>query len=384
MKAILRAVPTLMLIVVGSTSFLLSYVAIRDVSIALGAVPANLAWAVPVCIDGGILAGSAAIWSSSYQRKRRDPLAFITVAVLLATSVIINTQHAGTETLGKWIAALPPLILLACLEIVAAGHRRSMEDADSSAPSPVIDQAEPTSLEAAGTHAVAAPLPQTDVEPATLMAPVAAKVTPVLGETDVDAPQLPAAVAVAPPAPAAAPAMTAVEAGVAPTVPDTQHIIDVTVDRAQSSASSTQPQSRPRDLTQELEAFLATEATKPAVRVEASSPAQTPEGVGSEDLGANDVATANPEPSPAVAQLAETDATEQPEHGDAPVTAAQAAAEAALDGADKVRAMFEAHLAAGGDATDRTVASTIADQTGMSVQYVRRVIKPLRAAQLVS
>ena len=45
LKAMLRAVPTLMLMVVGATSFLLSYVAIRDVSAELGAVPERLAWA---------------------------------------------------------------------------------------------------------------------------------------------------------------------------------------------------------------------------------------------------------------------------------------------------------------------------------------------------
>ena len=153
MKFVVRAVPTLMCLVVGSTAFLLSYVALRDVATQTGAVPAALAWAVPVCIDGGILAGSAVIWAGSYHRRRRDPLAFLTVAVLLATSVVINMHHAGASPLAKWIAALPPITLLACLELVASQHRRRVtEDAHDAATTATLSASSPAAP-------VAAPIP---------------------------------------------------------------------------------------------------------------------------------------------------------------------------------------------------------------------------------
>jgi hypothetical protein len=119
-----RFVAALACVVVGAASFALSFVALRDVAVALEAVPASLGWLVPIVIDGGVICGSAVIWSLSREQSRRPVFPFLFVAALVIVSVVVNAAHAGPSPLAKLIAALPPLILLGTLELVAAQGRR--------------------------------------------------------------------------------------------------------------------------------------------------------------------------------------------------------------------------------------------------------------------
>ncbi len=111
-------------LIVGAASFALSYVALRDVAVEVEAVPAHLGFLVPIVVDGGVICGSAIIWSLSKSSGRRPVFPFLFVAALVAISVVINTAHAGAGWLSKGIAALPPLILLGTLELVASQGRR--------------------------------------------------------------------------------------------------------------------------------------------------------------------------------------------------------------------------------------------------------------------
>jgi hypothetical protein len=119
-----RFLAALACIVVGGASFALSFVALRDVAIDLQAVPANLGWLVPIVIDGGVICGSAIIWTLSREQTRRPAFPFLFVAFLVVVSVVVNASHAGPALLAKLIAALPPLILLGTLELVASQGRR--------------------------------------------------------------------------------------------------------------------------------------------------------------------------------------------------------------------------------------------------------------------
>lgn len=110
-------------LVVGAASFALSFVALSQVAASTGAVPASLAWLVPVVIDGGVICGSAIIWSASYEHTRRPRFPFAFTGVLVIISVVVNAAHAGPAPLAKLIASLPPLILLGTLELVAAQGR---------------------------------------------------------------------------------------------------------------------------------------------------------------------------------------------------------------------------------------------------------------------
>lgn len=154
-------IPSVSAFVVAIASFTLSFVALRDVAAQVDAVPDSLAWLVPIVVDGGILAGSASLWASSYRQVKRDKVAYVVVAVLLAFSVVVNASHAGPTPLAKAIAALPPIVLLATLELVAATHRRQLLDAKedtthtSSAPADV-----PHTVTTSRAHGAAAAVPE--------------------------------------------------------------------------------------------------------------------------------------------------------------------------------------------------------------------------------
>lgn len=144
MRKLASIIPTASAVVVALASFVLSFVALRDVAAAVGAVPPNLAWLLPLVVDGGVLAGSASLWGASYRKVKRDKVAYLTVAVLLAFSVIVNMSHAGSTPLAKAIAALPPIVLLACLELVAAQHREVVVEKVRAARSPQAPRAAAT------------------------------------------------------------------------------------------------------------------------------------------------------------------------------------------------------------------------------------------------
>ena len=125
-----RAVPILAAFIVGAASFTLSFFAQSEVAAAVGAVPGRLAWLVPIAIDGGVLAGSASLWSSATRGSRKDPVAYLTILALLCLSVVINVHHAALDggLLASVIAGAPPVILLLCLELVASQARRDAFD----------------------------------------------------------------------------------------------------------------------------------------------------------------------------------------------------------------------------------------------------------------
>lgn len=155
MRWVYRVLPTTSALVVAAASFALSYVAIRDVAAEIGAVPPHLAWLVPVVIDGGIICGSVVIWANAQLGQRRELFPFAVVTALVIVSVVVNASHAAATPLAKVIAALPPLVLLATLELVAASYRsvqrateRGTAPAEVPAPAPATPVEPSTSTEA--------------------------------------------------------------------------------------------------------------------------------------------------------------------------------------------------------------------------------------------
>jgi hypothetical protein len=294
-RTFLRSIPTLMAIVVGSTSFLLSYVALRDVAASTGAVSSSLAWAVPVCIDGGILAASAAIWLAAATERKRDLLAFLTVVVLLGTSVMINIQHAGPSVTAKWIAALPPIVLLACLELVASGHRHRLKDAEEVE---AVEEVTATDL----------------TRPADLLQDVTA---PPVAQVVAREPEAAAAVVATPAPPTPAPVME--KPSPAPAAPATQAVASV---------------------------------IEPAAAV-AAAPVEQP---------VSDTQAKDDDVRPARKQLrVQAEAPEVP-------------------AAERIRAAFDSHVAAGNDPADPALADKLAKDMNVTDTYVRRVLRPLRTA----
>lgn len=177
-----KAVPIFAAVVVGAASFTLSFFAQSEVSAELGAVPAQWSWLVPIIVDGGVLAGSASVWSSSTRGARKDPIAYLTIVGLLALSVIVNVHHASAAggTLGAVIAGAPPVVLLLCLELVAAQARRDAVDALAAAvPDDDAVVNEPAPAPVATAPVVAAPPTARHPEPVRAPAPLTAVPAPV-------------------------------------------------------------------------------------------------------------------------------------------------------------------------------------------------------------
>lgn len=177
MQWVYRTVPLVSSLVVAAASFALSFVALRDVAAELEAVPASLAWLVPIVIDGGVMCASAVIWAAATAGKRRQAFPFFVVAVLVAISVVVNAAHAGPSPLAKLIAALPPLVLLATLELVAITTRSANA---ASAASAAIASEPSVAAVPVPTPVVAEvpPVPAAQPAPAPVRKPRAKRTTP--------------------------------------------------------------------------------------------------------------------------------------------------------------------------------------------------------------
>lgn len=317
-RNLLNALPAIATLTVGAASFALSYVALSEVAAEVGAVPAHMSWLVPIVIDGGIIAGSAVIWDQSRDGRRRQVFPFLFVAALVIVSVIVNVNHAAANLLAQGIAALPPLVLLGSLEIVASQHRRRhlselVANSTAAGQEAAAPAAPARAQSTAQTGVAPAPAAAPAVAPAPASAPAVDTDRPVVQKKDTPTPGAPTDIA----APAAR-----------------QHA-------REEPAQAPEPEA-------------AAKPTKPARQ---PLVAATPAGEADLDLGADTTAT----DQLLDALLADVDA-------DAPVK------EAVLD-------VFTRFVQAGGDPYDRQVTGHLARHFDSSTGYIANVIRPVRAAQ---
>lgn len=349
-----RGIPTIAAVVVAAASFALSYVALRDVAAHTQAVPAHLAWLVPICVDGAVLAGSASMWAASMRGRRMDPVAVLTVVALLVTSVVININHAGPSVLAKTIAALPPLTLLACLELVAGQHRR--EAADAQAATPHADESSAPPAEAprdAATPAVIVQTVERDV--------VAADVTAELRQL----------------------------------APEQSEQLATSVDGADSTPRDPHRPEAP----QRLPGAAMRERTDAVSQVDAQPRPEQPsvdedaEDSPHPDAEELDTPVAEPDPQPTPepptpTMLPPMQQAREPREVQRPTLALQPplaepappqpATAGVLSAAERVRQAYQARLAAGASPTQPGLNAELAQECGVSPAYVRKVLSPLR------
>jgi hypothetical protein len=113
------------LAVIAVVTFVTSFDAVSAVGAERGAVSPALAWAIPLALDGLIIVGSAVAWLESLRGGRWHPFPVTLVTVAGALSVAANVAHAfGTDPLARALAAVPPVALLAAVELGAWQLRR--------------------------------------------------------------------------------------------------------------------------------------------------------------------------------------------------------------------------------------------------------------------
>jgi Protein of unknown function (DUF2637) len=162
-----RAIGGLTAVVVGAVTalaFAQSFHALRTFAEAQRIVPAGWGWMFAATIDGFVLAALLTSLSLSLQGDRgAAPWAVRLLAVTAAAiSLVFNLQHVPAG-MARWGAAVPPVAVLAGLEVLLLQVRRAANRQGAAAPP------SPTAASARGVgprwHAAAIPQPDTPALP---------------------------------------------------------------------------------------------------------------------------------------------------------------------------------------------------------------------------
>jgi hypothetical protein len=163
-----RAIGALTALVVGAVTalaFAQSFHALRTFAEAHQVVPAGWGWMFAATIDGFVLAALLTSLSLSLQEDRgAAPWAVRLLAVTAAAiSLVFNLQHVPAG-MARWGAAVPPVAVLAGLEVLLLQVRRAADWQGPAAPLPPA-AADRASHPQAHWHAAAIQQPDTPALP---------------------------------------------------------------------------------------------------------------------------------------------------------------------------------------------------------------------------
>jgi hypothetical protein len=119
----LRTLTALLVGAIAALAFLVSFEAISDYAVRVGAFSPGLRWAAPLLVDTFTVAATLVILARS-RDGARAVYAWSLVVVASTVSVALNVAHAPPHTPARLVAALPPAALLAALELVMSEARR--------------------------------------------------------------------------------------------------------------------------------------------------------------------------------------------------------------------------------------------------------------------
>jgi Protein of unknown function (DUF2637) len=158
-----RAIGAVTALVVGAVTalaFAQSFHALRSFAEAQQVVPAGWGWMFAATIDGFVLAALLTSLSLSLQGDRSAaPWAVRVLAVTAAAiSLVFNLQHVPAG-MARWGAAVPPVAVLAGLEVLLLQVRRAVHRQAATAPVPPLTPAQAQDGDA-GWHAAAIEQPE--------------------------------------------------------------------------------------------------------------------------------------------------------------------------------------------------------------------------------
>jgi hypothetical protein len=120
--------PTFALVaIIASIAFLVSFDAISAYAVRVGAFPPALWWSAPLLVDTFTVAGGWVVYARSGSAGvtwRHLVYPWSVVAAGSAVSIAVNVAHAPAHPAARALAALPPVALLASLELVMGEARR--------------------------------------------------------------------------------------------------------------------------------------------------------------------------------------------------------------------------------------------------------------------
>jgi hypothetical protein len=130
-ERLLRALTIALVLGVAGLAFVVSFEAISAFAVATGAFPAGLGWCAPLLVDTFTAAASLVVWSRS-RAGLGAGYARALVAAATAVSLALNLAHAPDQLAAQLVAALPPLALLAAVELVMSEARRALAGSSAS------------------------------------------------------------------------------------------------------------------------------------------------------------------------------------------------------------------------------------------------------------
>jgi Protein of unknown function (DUF2637) len=165
-ERIIGAVTALVVGAVTALAFAQSFHALRTFAEAQQVVPARWGWMFAATIDGFVLAALLTSLSLSLQGDRgAAPWAVRVLAVTAAAiSLVFNLQHVPAG-MARWGAAVPPVAVLAGLEVLLLQVRRAVHRHDPADRLPAAAAA-PTSRHQGRSHPAAIEQPDRDGPPA--------------------------------------------------------------------------------------------------------------------------------------------------------------------------------------------------------------------------
>jgi Protein of unknown function (DUF2637) len=145
-RAALMWTASALVVVVAVLAFVVSFEAISDFAVQVGAFPPSLRYCAPLLVDSFTAAATLVIlWLSLTGPKPASAwdawYAWALIAAATCVSVAINVAHAPDTNAARLVAALPPVALLLAVELLMILARRCL--AHMSAP-----QAQPAALPA--------------------------------------------------------------------------------------------------------------------------------------------------------------------------------------------------------------------------------------------
>jgi hypothetical protein len=121
----LRALTIMLVLGIAGLAFVVSFEAISAFAVATGAFPPALGWCAPLLVDTFTAAATLVVWSRSPAGLGAG-YARTLVAAATAVSLALNVAHAPDQLAARLVAALPPLALLAAVELVMSEARRAL------------------------------------------------------------------------------------------------------------------------------------------------------------------------------------------------------------------------------------------------------------------
>jgi hypothetical protein len=118
---------------IAALAYLVSFEAISDFAVEVGAFPAGLRWCAPLLVDSFTTAATLVVlWISLTDGGMRRAFdawyAWLLIGAATAASVAINVAHAPTRQAAQLVAALPPVALLLSVELLMLVARRCLAD----------------------------------------------------------------------------------------------------------------------------------------------------------------------------------------------------------------------------------------------------------------